>query len=81
VLIVLKCGSLKPGTLKACSSLQWDCLLLLPCGDNMKWIINMRWNGMNWIYLAQDRDKWLAIAETIKFGFYKMLGIHYQMRN
>jgi len=55
--------------------------LLLPCSDNMKWIINVRWNGMDWIYLAQVRDKWLAVAETINFGFYKMLGIHHQLRN
>jgi len=55
--------------------------LLLPCSDNIKWTINMRWNDMDWIYLAQDRDKWLAVAETIKFEFYKMFGIHYQLRN
>jgi hypothetical protein len=36
---------------------------------------------MDWIYLAQDRDKWLAVAETVKFGFHKMLGINYQLRN
>jgi len=47
----------------------------------MKWIINVRWNGMDWIYLVQDRDKWLSVAETINFEFYKMLGIHCQLRN
>jgi hypothetical protein len=33
---------------------------------NMKWIIKQEWNGINWIYLAQDRDKWLDVVETVK---------------
>jgi hypothetical protein len=34
--------------------------------DNIK--INLReigWDGMDWIYLAQDRDKWRALANTV----------------
>jgi hypothetical protein len=42
--------------------------------DNIK--INLRgigWGGMDWIDLAQDRDQWLPLVNTvIKFGFYKM---------
>jgi hypothetical protein len=30
--------------------------------------------GMNWIELAQDRDRWQALVnEEMNFGFHKML--------
>jgi hypothetical protein len=48
------------------------------CGwvDNIK--LDLReigWGGMDWIDLAQDRDKWRALVNTvITFGFHNMLG-------
>jgi hypothetical protein len=33
------------------------------------------WDGMNWIDLAQDRDQWRALMNTVmNLGFHKMLG-------
>jgi hypothetical protein len=30
---------------------------------------------VDWIYLAEDRDEWLALGEAVnKFGFHKMIG-------
>jgi hypothetical protein len=44
--------------------------------DNIK--IDLReigWNGVDWIDLAQDRDHWRALVNTVmNFGFHKMLG-------
>jgi hypothetical protein len=34
--------------------------------DNIKIDLRkMRWGGMDWIDLAQDRDKWRALVNTI----------------
>jgi hypothetical protein len=36
------------------------------CVDNIKMDLReMRWDGMDWIDLAQDRDKWRALVNTI----------------
>jgi hypothetical protein len=40
----------------------------------LKWIL-IGWDGMDWIDLAQDRDHWRALVNTVMtFGFHKMLG-------
>jgi hypothetical protein len=34
--------------------------------DNIK--VDLReigWGGMDWIYLAQDREKWMALVNTV----------------
>jgi hypothetical protein len=32
------------------------------------------WDGMDWINLAQDRDQWMALVNTVMNpGFHKML--------
>ena len=36
----------------------------------------MQWEGMNQINLAQDREKWWAVVNTLmNLGFHKMQGI------
>jgi hypothetical protein len=37
-----------------------------------KWVDNIKmdlseigWDGMDWIYLAQDRDQWKALVNTV----------------
>jgi hypothetical protein len=32
--------------------------------DNIKWILE-RWDGMDWIDLAQNRDQWWALVNTV----------------
>jgi hypothetical protein len=40
----------------------------------LKWILE-RWDGTDRIDLAQDRDQWRALVDTImNFAFHKMLG-------
>jgi ribosomal protein S2 len=35
--------------------------------DNTKlYLKNIRWDGMHWIDLAQDRDQWRTLVNTIK---------------
>jgi hypothetical protein len=36
----------------------------------------IRWNGMDWIDLVQDRDQWRVLLNTVMNlpGFLKMLG-------
>jgi hypothetical protein len=45
--------------------------------DNIK--IDLReteWDGVDWIDLAQDRDQWRALVNTVmNLRFFKMLGI------
>jgi hypothetical protein len=34
--------------------------------DNIKFDLReVRWDGMNWIDLAQDRDRWRALVNTV----------------
>jgi hypothetical protein len=34
--------------------------------DNIKMDLReIRWNGMDWIELAQDRDQWRALVNTV----------------
>jgi hypothetical protein len=38
----------------------------LRCGNNIKIDLRaMGWGGMDWIDLAQDRDQWMALANTV----------------
>jgi hypothetical protein len=31
----------------------------------LKWIREIRWGGMDWIDLAQDRDQWRTVVNTV----------------
>jgi hypothetical protein len=31
----------------------------------LRWILEIGWDGMDWIKLAQDRDQWRAVVNTI----------------
>jgi hypothetical protein len=44
--------------------------------DNIKMVLReIGWDGMDWIDLAQVRDQWRALVNTImNFLFHKMLG-------
>jgi hypothetical protein len=44
--------------------------------DNIKRDLReMGWDGMDWIYLAKDRDQWSAPVNTVmNLQFHRMLG-------
>jgi hypothetical protein len=44
--------------------------------DNIKiYIREIEWDGMDWIDLAQDRDQWRALVNTVMTSwFHKMVG-------
>ena len=31
----------------------------------LKWILEIKWEGVYWINLFQNRDKWLAVVNTV----------------
>jgi hypothetical protein len=31
----------------------------------LKWILEIGWDGRDWIELAQDRDQWRALVNTV----------------
>jgi hypothetical protein len=36
----------------------------------------MEWKGVDWMHLAQDRDQWRALVNTVmNLGFHKRRGI------
>jgi hypothetical protein len=43
--------------------------------DNIKVdLLEIGWGGVDWIGLAQDRDKWRALVNAVmNFGFHTML--------
>jgi hypothetical protein len=43
--------------------------------NNKTGLREVGWDGMDWIDLAQDRDQWRTLLNTVmNFGFHKMLG-------
>jgi hypothetical protein len=45
-------------------------------GDDIRMDLReIGWGGTDWTDLAQDRDRWRALVNTVmNFGFHKMLG-------
>jgi hypothetical protein len=42
----------------------------------VKWVIYLGWEGVDWIRVVQDRDKWPFHVNTVMtFRFLKMQGI------
>jgi hypothetical protein len=36
------------------------------CVDNIKmYLRELGWDGMDWVYLAQNRDQWRALVNTV----------------
>jgi hypothetical protein len=36
------------------------------CGDNIKMNVReIRWEGLDWMNLAEDRDQWRALVNTV----------------
>jgi hypothetical protein len=33
--------------------------------DNKMYLLEIRWNGVDWICLAEDRDKWSCLVEAV----------------
>jgi hypothetical protein len=33
--------------------------------DNIKWIVEIVWDGMDWIKLAEDRGQWRALVNAV----------------
>jgi hypothetical protein len=31
----------------------------------LRWILEIGWDGMDWINLSQDRDQWRALVNTV----------------
>jgi hypothetical protein len=31
----------------------------------LKWILEIGWDGVNWIDLSQDRDQWRTLVNTV----------------
>jgi hypothetical protein len=31
----------------------------------LKWILEIGWDGVDWIDMAQDRDKWKSLVNTV----------------
>jgi hypothetical protein len=44
--------------------------------DNIKMdLLDVDWGGVDWIGLAQDRDRWRALVNSVmNLGFHKRLG-------
>ena len=39
----------------------------------LKWILKVRWEGVEWIFLVQDKVKWWVVVNTImKFWLHKL---------
>jgi hypothetical protein len=51
--------------------------------DNIKMdLLEIGWGGVDWIGLAQDRDRWRALVNAvITFGFHRVLGNYRAAKN